>query len=69
MRKKENWMKIGNPVIAHHKPGIITRLQENKNLNGDGIDYVYYIFVKLIGQRHDGNYHPADVKEGKIIEA
>ena len=63
MRKKEAWMKKGTKVLAYGKPGTITQVQENKNLRGDGIDYVYYIFVKLDGQTFDANYHPNDVQE------
>lgn len=67
MRKKEPWMKKGAPVLADGKPGIITKMQENKNLRGDGIDYVYYIEVKLDGKKFSAPYHPNDIAEGKII--
>lgn len=69
MRKKEAWMKIGAPVLADGVPGRITKMQVNENLRGDGIDYVYYIEVKLDGKKHAGPYHPNDIKEGKIVEA
>ncbi|MHB8209123.1 hypothetical protein [Mucilaginibacter sp.] len=62
MRKKELWMKIGNAVMAYGKPGIITALQENK-LNDTM--YVYYITVRLNGQKAGGQYHPNDVSELK----
>lgn len=60
-------MQIGAPVLCDGKPGIIQNFQENKNLMGDGVDYVYYIIVKLIGSKHAGPYHPDDVQEGKIV--
>jgi hypothetical protein len=63
MRKKEAWMKKGTQVLANGKMGVITQVQENKNLRGDGIDYVYYIFVKLNGVTFDQNYHPNYVQE------
>ena len=67
MRKKEDWMFIGASILANGKQGVITHLQENKNLRGDGIDYVYYIYVRLVGQKHDSNYHPNDVKPAENI--
>lgn len=69
MRKKEPWMKIGAAVLADGKPGRIVAMHENKNLRGDGIDYVYYIDVKLEGAKFSNPYHPNDVQEGKIVAA
>lgn len=67
MRKKEAWMKKGAIVLANGLPGIITKMQVNENLRGDGIDYVYYIEVKLDGKKFSGSYHPNDIQEGKVI--
>lgn len=64
MRKKEDWMFKGSHVIANGNPGTITKMQENEI---NGADYVYYISVKLDGQKHDGQYHPNDVAEGKVV--
>lgn len=58
MRKKEDWMKKGGRVLAIDRPGTITKMQEN-TING--VHYVYYIEVKLDGQKHSGNYHPNDI--------
>ena len=63
MRKKEQWMFKGAIVLALGKKGTITKMQEN---NLDGIDYVYYIEVKLEGEKHSGNYHPSDIEELKV---
>ena len=60
MRKKESWMFKGAIVLELGKKGIISKMQEN-NLNG--VDYVYYISVKLEGEKHAGKYHPNDVQE------
>ena len=60
MRKKEGWMFKGAIVLALGKKGIISKMQENE-LNG--VDYVYYISVKLEGEKHAGTYHPNDVQE------
>lgn len=60
MRKKEEWMRVGNAVMALGKVGIITKMQENRI--GD-VDYVYYIFVRLNGERKAGTYHPSDINE------
>ena len=62
MKKKEAWMKVGAIVMAYGKQGTIIKLQENQI---DGIDYVYYIDVKLSGQKHSSPYHPNDVSEVK----
>lgn len=59
MRKKEIWMFKGAVVLALGKRGVITSMEEN-NLNG--IDYVYYIYVKLDGAKHPGTYHPDDIE-------
>lgn len=50
----------GAIVIANGKKAVITKMQEN---NLDGVDYVYYIFCKVEGQKHAGTYHPSDVHE------
>lgn len=60
MKKKENWMFKGAIVNALGKKGVITKMEEN-TLNG--VDYVYYIHVKLEGEKHSGKYHPNDIKE------
>lgn len=60
MRKKESWMFKGAIVLALGKKGVISKMQEN-NING--VDYVYYIFVKLEGEKHAETYHPNDVQE------
>lgn len=60
MRKKEKWMFKGALVLALGKKGTITKMEEN-TLNG--VEYVYYIYVKLEGQKHSGTYHPADISE------
>lgn len=67
MRKKEEWMKIGAAVLANGIPGRISAMQVNENLRGDGIDYVYYIEVKLEGKKFSAPYHPNDIAEGKIV--
>lgn len=58
MKRKQPWMYIGAPVLAAGRPGTITKMQEN---NLYGIDYVYYIEVRLDGAKHSGNYHPNDI--------
>ena len=60
MKKKERWMFKGAIVLALGKKGTITKMQENEL---DGVDYVYYINVKLEGEKHDGRYHPSDITE------
>lgn len=60
MRKKEPWMKKGAIVRANGELGHITAMQEN-TLNG--IDYVYYIEVKLDGRRHSSTFHPDDISK------
>lgn len=60
-------MKKGAPVLALGLPGVITKMQVNENLRGDGIDYVYYIEVKLEGKKFSAPYHPNDIAEGKIV--
>ena len=60
MRKKEPWMFKGAIILARGKKGVITKMQENEL---DGVDYVYYIFVKLEGEKHAKPYHPSDVAE------
>lgn len=60
MRKKEDWMKRGAQVLANGKPGVITSMQEN-TLNG--LDYVYYISVKITGEKWSNKYHPNDVEK------
>jgi hypothetical protein len=60
MRKKEAWMFVGATVMALGKIGEIIAMQEN-TLND--VEYVYYIEVKIVGQKHAGNYHPNDVQQ------
>lgn len=61
MRKKETWMKKGAIVLANSKPAVISKMQENQI---DGVDYVYYIWVKIDG-KVNGPYHPSDITELK----
>jgi hypothetical protein len=63
MRKKESWMFKGAIVLAGGKKGNISKMQEN-NLNG--VDYVYYIYVKLEGEKTAKPYHPNDIEELKL---
>ena len=60
MRKKESWMFIRANVLALGKQGRITAMQENTLKN---IDYVYYIQVRIEGEKYSGRYHPDDIKE------
>lgn len=60
MRKKENWMFKGAIILALGKKGVITAMQET---NLSGIDYVYYIDVKVEGKKHSDRYHPSDIEE------
>lgn len=60
MRKKLPWMKIGAAVMAGEQQGVITGMEENTI---DGVDYVYYISVRIGKQRRSGTYHPGDVIE------
>lgn len=60
MRKKEKWMFKGAIILAQGKKGTIAKMQENEL---SGVDYVYYIDVKLEGEKHSGRYHPDDIKE------
>lgn len=60
MRKKETWMFKGAIVLAAGKKGVIKKMQEG-NINGR--EYVYYIDVRIEGQKHAGKYHPNDVQE------
>ncbi len=65
MRKKEAWMFKGAIVLANGKKGTISTMEEN---TVKGVEYVYYIFVKLEGQNHSGTYHPNDVEELPVPE-
>lgn len=60
MRKKEEWMFTGSRVIAIGKEGVITKMEQNR-LND--VDYVYYINVRLKGEKWAGRYHPNDITE------
>lgn len=60
MRRKESWMFKGAIILALGKKGIITKMQENEI---SGVDYVYYISVKLEGEKHSKTYHPNDISE------
>ena len=60
MRKKEKWMFKGALVLALGRKGTITKMEENRL---KGTDYVYYITVKLEGEKHAGKYHPSDIQE------
>jgi hypothetical protein len=60
MRKKEKWMFKGALVLALDKKGTITKMEEN---HLDGVDYVYYIYVKLEGAKFANPYHPSDIQE------
>ena len=60
MRKKELFMKKGAIVRANGKHGVITKMDEN-NING--VDYVYYIRVRLSGEKYSRTYHPNDIEQ------
>lgn len=60
MRKKESWMFKGALILALGKKGTITAMQENTIKD---VDYVYYITVKIEGEKNTGRYHPADIEE------
>lgn len=62
MKKKQPWMFRGAIVLASGKLGTITHMQENSI---DGVDYVYYIDVRLNGAKGSGTYHPGDIEEAK----
>lgn len=62
MRRKEAWMFKGALIVAGGKKGTITKMEEN-HLKGN--DYVYYIYVRLEGEKHSGTYHPDDISELK----
>lgn len=64
MRKKESWMKKGAIVLALGKKGVITKMQENTL---SGIDYVYYISVRMEEAKNPGIYHPNDIEEFKAL--
>lgn len=50
----------GALVLALGEKGTIMKLEESI-LNG--VPYVYYIHVKLEGQKHDNPYHPNDIAQ------
>lgn len=50
----------GAIVLADGKKATIDKMREN---HIDGTDYVYYIFLKLEGEKKAECYHPADIKE------
>lgn len=57
MRKKEDWMKKGNFVLADGKRGSIHKFEENTALGT-----VYNFWVLLEGQKKPtGPYHPNDI--------
>jgi hypothetical protein len=60
MRKKEKWMFKGALVLASGKKGTITRMQETKV---GGVDCVFYISVRLDGEKKLGTYHPDYISE------
>ena len=60
MRKKESLMFIGSLVLALGKKGTIAKMQENEI---NGVDYVYYIDVKLEGEKRALRFHPSDISE------
>ena len=63
MRKKESWMFKGAIILALGEKGVISKMEEN---NIDGINYVYYIHVRLEHKRQSAPYHPADIAELKV---
>lgn len=60
MRKKENWMFKGAIILALGEKGTITKMEENTLKD---TEYVYYIYVKLEGEKSSGKYHPNDIEE------
>ena len=64
MKERQEWMKVGAQVLAIDKLGTITGMQLNTI---DGTEYVYYIQVKIVGEKHAGQYHPNDVQEPVFI--
>ncbi len=62
MRKIEIWMKKGAPVLANGDKGVITKMQVNT-----GLGYVYYINVRLEGEKSSRVYHPADIKQSDHV--
>lgn len=61
MRKKEAWMKQRARVTACGDKGTLTRIEGENTING--VDYVYYLRVKLDGAKMSQIYHPADVQQ------
>lgn len=59
MKRLEKWMVKGASVLANGKEGTIVSMTTNK-LNG--IDYVYYIRIKLNGSSYASPYYPTDVE-------
>ncbi|MCK5609359.1 hypothetical protein KAR91_46225 [Candidatus Pacearchaeota archaeon] len=60
MRKKESWMFKGALILALGQKGTIISMEENLLR---GINYVYYITVRLEGEKKSGKYHPSDIDE------
>lgn len=59
MRKKEEWMKKGNPCIVNGRYATIAKFEENK-----GLGMVYYFWVRFEGEKKViGPYHPSDIQE------
>ena len=63
MRKKEPWMFKGAIILADGMKATIKKMDENTI---DGVDYVYYIYCKVEGNKHMQTYHPNDIKELKV---
>ncbi len=59
MRKKESWMKKGAIVRALGKLAIIVKMEENEI---NGIDYVYYITIRFLGEKKTARVHPDDIE-------
>lgn len=58
MIEKPDWIKRGVNVLALGIKGVVTRFQQN-TVNSK--KYVYYINVRLDGEKHSRTYHPTDV--------
>nr|WP_213488774.1 hypothetical protein [Mucilaginibacter sp. Bleaf8] len=59
-------MRYGAEVLALGKPGKITFFQVS---SVSGMEYVYYIHVKLDGEKKSEVYHPSDVEQHPLQPA
>ena len=62
MRKKELWMKNGAIVRALGKLAIIVKMEENEI---NGVDYVYYITIRFLGEKKTVRVHPNDIERAE----